>query len=73
MRLDSLVSLLQVPRGTDDVKGRIGPRVNPDLLQPGQVVQIIWISPCGNRLSNLGNRDTNIIVTHSMRIIELVL
>ena len=53
MRLNSLVSLFQASRSVDDVKGGVGPRVNPDLLQPGQVVQIVWISPGGNRLYNL--------------------
>lgn len=53
MRLNSLVSLFQASRSIDDVKGGVGPRVNPDLLQPGQVVQIVWISPSGNRLYNL--------------------
>lgn len=53
MRLNSFVSLFQASRSIDDVKGGVGPRVNPDLLQPGQVVQIVWISPSGNRLYNL--------------------
>ena len=53
MRLDSLVSLVQASRSIDDVKGRVGPRVNPDLLQPRQVVKIIRISSSGNCLYNL--------------------
>ena len=53
MRFDSLVSLFQASRDIDDVKGGICPRVNPDLLQPGQVVQIIWISSSGNCFYNL--------------------
>ena len=32
MRFNSLVSPLQFPRGVDDVKGRVSPRINPDLF-----------------------------------------
>jgi len=53
MRLDSLVSLFQVSRNIDDVKGGVGPRVNPDLLQPRQIIKIIWISSSGNCFYNL--------------------
>jgi len=57
MRLDGLVSLLQFSRGTDDVKGRVSPCVYPDLLQPGQVIQIIWVTLSRDCLHNLRDEE----------------
>ena len=53
MRLNCGMCLLQTSRGTDDVKRRLRPRVNPDLLSPGKVVQVIRISPGCNCFFNL--------------------
>ena len=53
MRLNCGMCLLQTSRGTDDVKRRLRPRVNPDLLSPRKVVQVIRISPGCNCFFNL--------------------